>query len=105
MLTVPAQYAGLRPEDAALYNVNEGEEVQLAINDAEYLLPVKFIRELAEGIGALPAGLTGLKGVTLPEWINKKSSQRRSVKVDPVIPACPESFSKKDDSGQAGMTN
>ncbi len=64
----PLPYAGLRPEDAAFFNVNEGEAIQLAINGMEYRLPVKYLPELPAGLGALPEGLTGLEGVTLPAW-------------------------------------
>ena len=64
----PAPYVGLRPEDAALFDLHEGEEMQLTLNGAEYLLPVKCLSKLPAGVGVLPAGLPMLQGIDLPAW-------------------------------------
>lgn len=64
----PAPYLGIRPGDAALLQIGEGEETQLNINGTDYVLPVKYLHELPAGVGALPAGLRGLEGVSLPAW-------------------------------------
>ncbi len=74
----PVPYAGLRPEDAALFNVNEGEELQLALNGAEYLLPVKYLRKLPAGVGVLPVGLPMLEGIELPAWGSIKVVNRET---------------------------
>ena len=62
----PTPYIGLRPEDAALFNVKEGGDIQLILNDAEYILPVRYLHKLPAGVGVLPAGLPMLQGIDLP---------------------------------------
>ncbi len=74
----PAPYVGLRPEDAALFDLHEGEEMQLILNGAEYFLPVKCLSKLPAGVGVLPAGLPGLKGITLPAWGSIKVVNRET---------------------------
>jgi NADH-quinone oxidoreductase subunit G len=64
----PAPYGGLRPEDAALFGVDEGEEALFVLNGSEYILPVRFMSGLPSGVGLLPSGLPALKGVMLPAW-------------------------------------
>ncbi|MGO9014895.1 MAG: NADH-quinone oxidoreductase subunit NuoG [Dissulfurispiraceae bacterium] len=64
----PAPYIGLRPEDAAPFDMNEGEDIRLTLNGVEYLLPVKHLHKLPAGVGVLPAGLDMLKGIELPAW-------------------------------------
>jgi NADH-quinone oxidoreductase subunit G len=64
----PVPYAGLRPEDAALFKVNEGEEMRLTLNGGEYILPVRYLDKLPAGVGVLPAGFPMLQGIELPAW-------------------------------------
>jgi NADH-quinone oxidoreductase subunit G len=73
----PLAYIGLRPEDANFFRVNEGEEIQIALNGTEYRLPVRYLPDLPAGLGALPAGLAGLEGVTLPAWGSIKPDNRQ----------------------------
>lgn len=65
---MPAPYVGLGLEAAASFEVGEGEEVQLALNGAEYYLIVKYLHGLPAGTGAIPVGLGGLEGMALPSW-------------------------------------
>ncbi len=64
----PEPYIGLKPEDAELFQVSEGRDMRLSINNREYSLPVKYLPELPAGVGALPVGLRGLEGLALPAW-------------------------------------
>ncbi len=64
----PKPYAGISPEDAAIFDLDEGEGMQLTINGAEYLLTVKYLSKLPAGVGVLPAGLPMLEGIALPAW-------------------------------------
>jgi len=73
----PAPYVGLSPEGAALFDLNEGEEMKLALNGSEYLLPVKYLRKLPAGVGVLPAGLPMLQGIELPAWGSIKPGNRQ----------------------------
>jgi NADH-quinone oxidoreductase subunit G len=72
----PVPYVGLGPEDAALFDVNEGEEIKLTLKGAEYLLPVNYLRKLPAGVGVLPAGLPMLQGIELPAWGSIKPGNR-----------------------------
>jgi len=64
----PQPYVGLGPEDADGLRVNDGEEVQVTLDRVVHSLPVQVIPTLPRGIAGLPAGLPGLRGVSLPAW-------------------------------------
>jgi NADH-quinone oxidoreductase subunit G len=57
MELAPEPYLGLNPEDAAGLPVAEGEEIEFTVEERVYLLPVRFITDLPQGVATLPAGL------------------------------------------------
>jgi NADH-quinone oxidoreductase subunit G len=66
----PQPYLVLNPEDASRLSVNDGEEIELALNGLIHRLPVKFQPELPAGVAGLPAGLRELPEIDLPAWGN-----------------------------------
>lgn len=64
-------YLALNPEDAAELGLAAGNSAQLQLNRKgrrDYRLPVQLKAELQRGVAGLPAGLSGLTGITLPAW-------------------------------------
>ncbi len=64
----PRPYVGLNAGDTGALRVSEGEEIAVAMNGAEFLLPVRHFPELPSGIAVLPSGIPGLQGLMLPAW-------------------------------------
>jgi NADH-quinone oxidoreductase subunit G len=64
----PQPYLGLNREEMNSLRINDGEEVELTLNNTLLLLPVKPVSTLPLGVAGLPVGLPGLKGIFLPAW-------------------------------------
>ena len=63
---IPHPYVGLNGHDAASLGKDNGHVAQLIIGDASLKLPVRIIPTLCSGVIALPVGIPGLEGVSLP---------------------------------------
>jgi NADH-quinone oxidoreductase subunit G len=74
----PRPYVGLGPEDARSLQVQDGEKAQVTLDGVEHDFPVQIIPTLPRGIVALPAGLHGLRGITLPAWVRVTRSETES---------------------------
>ena len=64
----PQPYLGLNREDMNSIRINDGDEVELTLNNTLLRLPVKPVPTLPLGIAGLPVGLPGLRGISLPAW-------------------------------------
>jgi NADH-quinone oxidoreductase subunit G len=64
----PQPYLGLNREDMNSLRINDGDEVELTLNNTLLRLPVKIVSTLPPGIAGLPVGLPGIKGISLPAW-------------------------------------
>jgi NADH-quinone oxidoreductase subunit G len=63
---IPHPYVGLNGHDAASLGKDNGHVAQLIIGYASIKLPVRIIPTLCTGVIALPVGIPGLEGVSLP---------------------------------------
>ncbi len=64
----PRPYIGLGPSYAAVLSLDDGDEVELSVGNGTYVLPVKYLPHLPDGLGGIPAGVPGLAGVALPAF-------------------------------------
>ena len=75
---IPKPYLGLNPEDAAVLQAADGEEVEITLKGKGYRLPIRITASLPSGVAGLPSGLAELHGVILPVWcrisVNKKKA-------------------------------
>jgi NADH-quinone oxidoreductase subunit G len=62
----PKPHVGMAEEDAQNLGFSEGQELEVEMVGASYLLPVRFIPGLVPGLAVLPLGLKGLEYVDLP---------------------------------------
>ena len=60
---------GMSPADAERMQVEDGQEVGVAIEQDVYTLAVRVREQLPVGVLAIPPGLPGLEGVQLPAWV------------------------------------
>jgi NADH-quinone oxidoreductase subunit G len=66
----PEPYLALNPDEHAKLNINDGEGIELSLSDFTYKLPVRIVHGIPTGVGGLPHGLPGLRGIDLPAWGN-----------------------------------
>jgi NADH-quinone oxidoreductase subunit G len=64
----PQPYLALNPEDASGLRVNDGDEIELALDGSIHRLLVKLQPALPSGVAGLPAGMRELPGISLPAW-------------------------------------
>jgi NADH-quinone oxidoreductase subunit G len=64
----PQPYLGFGPDDMKSLQLKDGDKVETVLNNMPLLLPVKCIDTLPQGIGGLPTGLPGLRGIRLAAW-------------------------------------
>jgi NADH-quinone oxidoreductase subunit G len=62
----PKPYVALNPEDAASLELDEGEEVELALDDGVFQFPSRFVSDLPHKVAGLPLGLPGVTTLKLP---------------------------------------
>ena len=62
----PKPYLGLNPKYASVLGVAGASEAELSLGNTRYILPVRLISSLPDGIAAVPAGIPGLEGVVVP---------------------------------------
>jgi NADH-quinone oxidoreductase subunit G len=64
----PKSYIGLNTNDMKRLQINNGEIIELYINDINLHLPVICMDTLRNGIAGIHAGIQGLEGIILPVW-------------------------------------
>ncbi|MEJ6979901.1 NADH-quinone oxidoreductase subunit NuoG [Pedobacter sp. P351] len=62
----PKPYVAISKHDAEKLDINEGEIIQVRIQEHDYALPVKIKGELSDGIAGLPYQIPGLNGIAWP---------------------------------------
>jgi len=62
----PKPYVALNPEDAASLELDEGEKVELALDDGVFQFPSRFVSGLPHKVAGLPVGLPGATTFKLP---------------------------------------
>ena len=62
----PKPYVALNPEDAASLELEEGEKVELALDDGVFQFPSRFVSGLPHKVAGLPVGLPGVTTLKLP---------------------------------------
>jgi NADH-quinone oxidoreductase subunit G len=65
---VPAPYVALNAEEAARFEVREGEQAEITVNGSTRRLPVKVRAEMPAGVAGLATGLPGSEFLDLPVW-------------------------------------
>jgi NADH-quinone oxidoreductase subunit G len=63
---VPESYIALNKTDAANAGINEGDKVEILVQDKTTLFPVKILPGLAEGTAGLPKNLDETAGIGFP---------------------------------------
>jgi len=74
----PKPYVALNPEDAAGLELDEGEKVEIALDDGVFQFPSRFVSGLPHNIAGLPVGLTGVTGLKLPAVGKVKAATGRA---------------------------
>jgi NADH-quinone oxidoreductase subunit G len=64
----PRPYLGLGLNDARSLQIQDGDQVQVTLDGVEHDFPAQIMSTLPRGTIGLPAGLPGLRGITLPAW-------------------------------------
>jgi NADH-quinone oxidoreductase subunit G len=64
----PQPFLAMNPEDASALMVDEGQELELSLDGATFLLAVRLYPSLTGGVVGFPAGLTDMPFVDLPNW-------------------------------------
>jgi NADH-quinone oxidoreductase subunit G len=62
----PKPYLALNPKYAAMLGVAGASEAELSLGNTHFVLPVKLVSSLPDGIAGIPAGIPGLEGVAVP---------------------------------------
>jgi NADH-quinone oxidoreductase subunit G len=62
----PKPYLTLNPKYASAVGLTGATDAALSLGNAHYVLPVKLVSSLPDGIAGIPAGMPGLEGVALP---------------------------------------
>ncbi|MDD5250710.1 MAG: NADH-quinone oxidoreductase subunit NuoG [Rhodocyclaceae bacterium] len=62
-------YAALNPDDAAELGLNGGDLLHVQLRGISHRLPLRFEPALPKGLLGLPAGMDGLAGIPLPDWV------------------------------------
>jgi NADH-quinone oxidoreductase subunit G len=65
---VPQPYLALNPVDAALLGVKEGEHIKVAVESSPLELEVTLRADLPRSTAGVPAGVSGLEGLSLPAF-------------------------------------
>jgi NADH-quinone oxidoreductase subunit G len=64
----PEPYLGLNPEEAGKLGAADGDTLELELEGAKFVLPLRIRPGLCPGAALLPAGLPALEGAVLPAW-------------------------------------
>ena len=75
-----APFLSVNAEDAQTLGVQNGDEIEIALDCGLYRLPVTVAPELPSGLAAMSAFLPGTAGHALPGW----ATLRRAAIVEPV---------------------
>ncbi len=62
-------YVGMSPDDAERMQVEQGQEVGVAVGQDVYTLPVRVREQLPAGVLGITPGLPGLEDLQLPAWV------------------------------------
>jgi NADH-quinone oxidoreductase subunit G len=62
----PKPYIALNRQYVSVLGLAGALEAELSLGDTHYVLPVKLISSLPDGIAGIPAGIPGLEGVVVP---------------------------------------
>jgi NADH-quinone oxidoreductase subunit G len=74
----PEPYIALNPADAGDHGLQDTQSVGIVLNGQEIDLPLRLDPSLPLGVVGMPAGLSGLPGITLPEWGTLLPDEKRS---------------------------
>ena len=62
-------YIGLSKSDAEQLGKTNGTEVSITVDEKDYILPLKILEELSDGMVIIPKGLRGLDGMSWGSWV------------------------------------
>jgi NADH-quinone oxidoreductase subunit G len=65
---VPQPYLALNPDDALLYEVNEGDIVKVVDGGAAHRFPAKILPGLPPDVAGIPRGLKATRELSVPAW-------------------------------------